>query len=143
MAKVWRRVGGLMVLVMPARAAYWRRLWNTVMRGKAAAPPLADKHEILLARLGRDGGAVDKPQLQLFGGAGRHGHKPFLAPLAHNPQEAFFEKQIGHFQVAQLAYAQSAAVKHLNHGAVALTERLRKVDGGNYGVHLFEGKYLG
>lgn len=110
---------------------------------KTAAPPLADKHEILLARLGRDGGAVDKPQPQLFGGAGRHGHKPFLAPLAHNPQESFFEKQIGHFQVAQLAYAQPAAVKHLNHGTVALAERLRKVNGRDYGVHLFEGKHLG
>jgi len=56
-------------------------------------------------------------------------HRPFLAPLADDRQEARLEVHLAHLQRHQLRHAQSGRVQHLDHRHVAAKDRrVRRLD---------------
>jgi hypothetical protein len=56
------------------------------------------------------------------------GHEPCLVSLAGHAQNSIFDREILQPGIGQFGYAQTARVKHFDHGAVAQSERLFCLD---------------
>lgn len=101
------------------------------------------EHVVLLAGLCLNMATIGKPEFQLGNGLRRNGHKTLFRTLARDTHKALVEKQVADFQRAEFAHPQSAAVKHLDNGAVALPLGLRQVDSRFQAFHFVERQHLG
>ncbi|VVN30515.1 hypothetical protein PS676_04786 [Pseudomonas fluorescens] len=56
-----------------------------------------------------------------------HWHQPLLAALAHHPQHALTQVDLLQRQADQFRHPQAAGVKHFEHGAVTLADRITQI----------------
>ena len=105
--------------------------------GKATATRVQE-HQVLRLCMHRQIGSRSffDVHVHLTHGLGTDGHQAFLVALADHADEAIIEMQPGAAQAAELAYAQSAAVQGLDHGTVAVRQRLAHVDGLYHAIDL-------
>ena len=78
-----------------------------------------------------------------FQAAVTNGHKPFLAALANDAQEAVFAIDIADLQSNEFGNAQTAAIHHLNHRLVAVACGLAEVDAVNHLLDFFVTQHFG
>ena len=102
-----------------------------------------EEEVVVLARFGGDVATVVEPELQLAHGTGRHGHETLFGAFAYDVEEGVGGVDVGEGEVAEFADAQTAAVKKLDDGAVAVACGFGEVDGGLECVDLGYGEHGG
>ena len=142
-AKVWRKVCGEIFFVNAGAFSIHLQIVEHGDARQMFSATVRHEHVVLLAGLCLDMAAVGKPEFQLGNGLRRNGHKTLFRTLARDTHKALVEKQVADFQRAEFAHPQSAAVKHLDNGAVALPLGLRQVDSRFRAFHFVERQHLG
>ena len=105
--------------------------------------PLADEHEILIARL--YGYAVTVAEIGLEFGycTPRDRDKTLLVTFSGDTDELFGKVEVGHAQGTEFRHAQATTVENLNHGAVALSFVLGEVYLIDYVINLLHREHIG
>ena len=86
---------------------------------EVAAAAVAQEYVVLLARFGRDVGAVVKPSVEFFDGGLGDGHQSLFAALARHADETLLQVEVAQGEGAEFADAQAATVKEFDDAMVA------------------------